>query len=94
MRAILVEQFGVRPAVADVPDPVTADHGVTLRVAATGLCRSDWHGWSEGDRVTVPFVCACGACARIGLDDAPGALAAMSTDSTPGVTVIRPGAGV
>ena len=94
-------------------------------MAATGLCRSDWHGWqghdrdirlphvpghevagtiaavgrdvrgwSEGDRVTVPFVCACGACARIGLDDAPGALAAMSTGSTPGVTVIRPGAGV
>jgi D-arabinose 1-dehydrogenase-like Zn-dependent alcohol dehydrogenase len=62
-------------------------------VAATGLCRSDWHGWqghdrdirlphvpghevagtiaavgrdvrgwSEGDRVTVPFVCACGSC--------------------------------
>ena len=93
MRAILVEQFGVRPAVADVPDPVAADHGVTLRVAATGLCRSDWHGWqghdrdirlphvpgqevagtiaavgrdvrgwSEGDRVTVPFVCACGSC--------------------------------
>lgn len=95
MRAILVEQFGVRPAVAEVPDPAAADHGVTLRVAATGLCRSDWHGWqghdhdirlphvpgheiagtiaavgrevrgwSEGDRVTVPFVCACGACAQ------------------------------
>ena len=93
MRAILVEQFGVSPAVADVPDPVAPDHGVVLRVAATGLCRSDWHGWqghdpdirlphvpgheiagtvvaagrdvhfwSAGDRVTVPFVCACGAC--------------------------------
>ena len=30
----------------------------------------------------------------IGLDDAPDALAAMSTGSTPGVTGIRPGAGV
>jgi alcohol dehydrogenase len=67
---------------------------VVIRVAATGLCRSDWHGWMghdagialphvpghelagtveaigtgvtgsrPGDRVTVPFVCACGRCA-------------------------------
>jgi hypothetical protein len=36
----------------------------------------------------------CGRHVQIGLDDAPGALAAMSTGSTPGVTVIRPGAGV
>lgn len=95
MRAILVEQFGVRPTVADVPDLNAADHGVTLRVQATGLCRSDWHGWqghdagirlpyvpgheiagtiaavgrkvhgwSAGDRVTAPFVLACGTCAQ------------------------------
>ena len=95
MRAVLVEQFGVRPAVAQVPDPVAGDLGVVLRVEATGLCRSDWHawqghdadvrlpyvpgheiagtiaaigrdvrGWAAGDRVTVPFVCACGACAQ------------------------------
>lgn len=95
MRAILVERFGVRPVVAEVPDPAVPDHGAVLRVEATGLCRSDWHGWqghdpdirlpyvpgheiagtiaaagrdvrgwSPGDRVTVPFVCACGACAQ------------------------------
>jgi len=66
---------------------------VVIAVGATGLCRSDWHGWMghdpeialphvpghelagviaavgaevrhwrAGDRVTVPFVCACGSC--------------------------------
>jgi len=95
MRAIVVEQFGVRPDVADVPDPAAADDGVVVRVDATGLCRSDWHGWlghdadirlphvpghevagtiaaagrdvrgwSAGDRVIVPFICACGTCAQ------------------------------
>jgi D-arabinose 1-dehydrogenase-like Zn-dependent alcohol dehydrogenase len=65
-----------------------------IQVHATGVCRSDWHGWMGhdadivlphvpghefagvltqvgegvrdwrvGDRVTVPFVCACGTCA-------------------------------
>ena len=93
MRAVLVKQFGVRPEVAAVPDVPVARHGAVLQVAATGLCRSDWHGWqghdagirlpyvpghemagpiaalgrdvrgwSPGDRVTVPFVCACGSC--------------------------------
>jgi len=71
---------------------VPAD-GAVVRVEATGVCRSDWHGWrghdpdialphvpghelagtieavgadvhawAVGDRVTVPFVLACGAC--------------------------------
>jgi alcohol dehydrogenase len=66
---------------------------VVIRLEATGLCLSDWHGWmghdpdislphvpghelagsivgvggavtrwKEGDRVTLPFVCACGVC--------------------------------
>ena len=77
-----------------VADPAPPPHGVVVRVEATGLCRSDWHGWmghdpdirafphvpghelagvieavgpdvrgwAPGARVTVPFVCACGAC--------------------------------
>jgi threonine dehydrogenase-like Zn-dependent dehydrogenase len=56
---------------------VTADHGVTLRVAATGAVRPA--------RLVTRV---------IGLDDGPEALAAMSAGSTPGVTVIRPAAGV
>lgn len=93
MRAVVVEEFGRVPVVREVPEPVCAPHGVVLRVEATGVCRSDWHGWqghddgitlphvpghelagtvvevgadvrrwAVGDRVTVPFVCACGDC--------------------------------
>lgn len=93
MRAILVEKYGVLPTVQDVPQPVPSEGGVVLKVEATGLCRSDWHGWQGhdsdivlphvpghefagtiaalgpgvtgwqvGDRVTSPFICACGEC--------------------------------
>jgi len=93
MRAVVFDEFGARPEVRDVPDPTPPEGGVVVRVAATGLCRSDWHGWQghdpdirpphvpghefsgvvaavgagvrawrPGDRVTAPFVCACGRC--------------------------------
>lgn len=94
MRAALYEQFQQPLILAQVDDPAPPDDGVVIAVKATGLCRSDWHGWmghdpdirlphvpghefagviaakgknvssrwSVGDRVTVPFVCACGAC--------------------------------
>ena len=94
MRALVFEAFGGPLEVRDVPAPEPSPGGVVLRVEATGVCRSDWHGWqghdpdvrlphvpghelagtveavgadvvrwSAGDRVTVPFVCACGQCA-------------------------------
>ncbi|MFH9893364.1 alcohol dehydrogenase catalytic domain-containing protein [Streptomyces luteogriseus] len=93
MRAVVFERYGEAAEVRDVPDPEPAEHGVVVRVEATGLCRSDWHGWQghdpditlphvpghelagvveavgarvtgwrPGDRVTVPFICACGTC--------------------------------
>jgi alcohol dehydrogenase len=93
MRAAIYEQFRQPLSVQTVDDPVPPDDGVVIAVRATGLCRSDWHGWmghdpdirvphvpghelagviaargklvtrwSIGDRVTVPFVCACGTC--------------------------------
>ena len=49
MRAVLYEGFGQPPAVATVPDPSPPSHGVVVRVEATGLCRSDWHGWMGHD---------------------------------------------
>lgn len=95
MRAVLFTEFGGPIAVHDVPEPAVARDGAIIRVEATGLCRSDWHGWvghdpdialphvpghefagtieavgdavtrwRPGDRVTVPFVCACGECPR------------------------------
>jgi alcohol dehydrogenase len=93
MRAVLFTDFGAMPSVRDVPDPVCPPDGAIIQVEATGLCRSDWHGWrghdpdirvphvpghefagtieevgddvtrwTVGERVTVPFVCACGVC--------------------------------
>ncbi|MEV6994584.1 zinc-dependent alcohol dehydrogenase family protein [Streptomyces sp. NPDC093228] len=93
MRAVVFERYGEPAEVREVADPEPSEHGVVVRVEATGLCRSDWHGWMghdpditlphvpghelagvveevgarvvgrrPGDRVTVPFVCACGGC--------------------------------
>ena len=93
MRAVIYDDFGAPPAVRDLPDPAPPAGGAVIRVGATGLCRSDWHGWRghdpdivpphvpghefagvveavgagvtrwrAGDRVTTPFVCACGRC--------------------------------
>jgi alcohol dehydrogenase len=93
MRAAIYEQFRQPLTVQNLADPVPPDDGVVIAVKATGLCRSDWHGWMGhdldirlphvpghelageiaatgkrvsrwriGDRVTLPFVCACGVC--------------------------------
>ena len=93
MRAVLFESFGGPVDVRGVPDPSPPADGVVVRVEATGLCRSDWHGWMGhdpdiplphvpghelagtilevgsdvrrwrvGERIVVPFICACGVC--------------------------------
>jgi alcohol dehydrogenase len=93
MKAVIYREFAKLPKIENLPDPIPQGHGVVLRVMATGLCRSDWHGWMGhdpdvslpnvpgheiagvveaigkditrwkiGDRVTLPFVCGCGAC--------------------------------
>ncbi len=94
MRALVYDSFAGPLSVREVVDPVAPAGGVVVRVGATGVCRSDWHGWqghdaditafphvpghelagtveslgagvtrwAVGDRVTVPFVNACGAC--------------------------------
>ena len=49
MKAMYYELFGSRPEIRDVPDPTPGDDGVVIKVAATGLCRSDWHGWMGHD---------------------------------------------
>ncbi len=49
MRAVRFDAFGGTPYVADVPEPEPPAGGVVIRVEATGLCRSDWHGWQGHD---------------------------------------------
>ena len=57
MRAVVVQEFGQQPSVRDVPAPDCPPDGVVLRVAATGLCRSDWHGWRGHDPdIALPHV--------------------------------------
>mgnify|MGYP001822809388 FL=1 len=49
MRAVLYERFGARPGLTTLPDPAPPAHGAVIEVRATGLCRSDWHGWMGHD---------------------------------------------
>ena len=49
MKAALYYSFGQPLAIQNVPDPVPDPNGVVIRVKATGICRSDWHGWMGHD---------------------------------------------
>jgi alcohol dehydrogenase len=57
MKAVLYESFGQAPKMATLPDPTPQPDGVVIKVEATGLCRSDWHGWMGHDPdITLPHV--------------------------------------
>jgi alcohol dehydrogenase len=45
VRAALYDAFGGPIRVCEVPEPETGAAGAVIRVAATGVCRSDYHGW-------------------------------------------------
>ena len=95
MKAVVFESFGGKLNIQDINKPMPKSHGVVIRVKATGVCRSDWHGWmghddginlphvpghefagvvesvgsdvkrfKAGDKVTVPFISACGRCSE------------------------------
>lgn len=49
MKALRYEAFGGPIELVDIPDPVPPADGVVLRVDASGLCLSDWHGWMGHD---------------------------------------------
>lgn len=49
MKAMYFEAFGQPPEVRTVPDPTPDADGVVVQVVASGLCRSDWHGWKGHD---------------------------------------------
>src|SRR5438105_11799052 len=57
MKAVVFEKFGEAPTIQTVPDPKPAADGVVIKVEATGLCRSDWHGWmGHDDGIVLPHV--------------------------------------
>lgn len=49
MLAVTYRQFGGELNVERVDDPAPPARGAVIRVGATGLCRSDWHGWKGHD---------------------------------------------
>ncbi|RMG77395.1 MAG: alcohol dehydrogenase [Bacteroidetes bacterium] len=49
MKALVYRTFGQKPVVESVPVPEIAPDGALIRVKATGICRSDWHGWMGHD---------------------------------------------
>ncbi len=57
MKAALYTRFRGPISIANLPDPAPEPDGVVVRVEATGLCRSDWHGWMGHDPdVLLPHV--------------------------------------
>ena len=57
MRAVVYERFGEMPKLMSVADPTPDRDGVVIKVEATGLCRSDWHGWVGHDPdIVLPHV--------------------------------------
>ena len=55
MRALTYAAFGAVPVVTELPDPVAPPGGAVVRVHASGLCRSDWHGWMGHDPDVASF---------------------------------------
>jgi alcohol dehydrogenase len=49
MKAMYYEAFATPPVIRDLPDPVPEPHGVVIKLEASGICRSDWHGWQGHD---------------------------------------------
>ncbi len=57
MKAAVYRSFGGPIAVEEVADPAAPEGGVVLKVEATGICRSDWHGWQGHDPdIALPHV--------------------------------------
>lgn len=49
MKAVSYQSFGGELAFGTLPDPEAKSDAVVIEVKATGLCRSDWHGWMGHD---------------------------------------------
>jgi len=49
VKAAYYEAFQKPLTLENLPDPSPEENGVVIEVKATGLCRSDWHGWMGHD---------------------------------------------
>ena len=57
MKAVYFEQFRGSVEIREVPNPKVSPDSVIVKVEATGLCRSDWHGWMGHDSdIVLPHV--------------------------------------
>ncbi len=57
MKAALYSEFASPFGIERIDDPAPPADGVVLRVTATGVCRSDWHGWMGHDAdISLPNV--------------------------------------
>jgi len=57
VRAAIYEEFKTPLTIQNVSDPTPDEQGVVIKVRATGLCLSDWHGWMGHDPdVSLPHV--------------------------------------
>jgi alcohol dehydrogenase len=57
MKAMFYDTFGKIPTIETLPDPEPGEDGVVIEVGASGICRSDWHGWMGHDAdIRLPHV--------------------------------------
>lgn len=72
MKAAIYRSFEDPILIESLPDPEPEADGVVIRVQATGLCRSDWHGWMGHDPdIELPHVPGhelAGVVAAVGTD--------------------------
>jgi alcohol dehydrogenase len=79
MRALVMHAFREPLRLEEVPEPRLPPDGALVEVRATGLCRSDWHGWMGHD-------------ASIALPHVPGhEFAGVVAAVGPEVRAVRPG---
>ncbi|WP_297797932.1 zinc-dependent alcohol dehydrogenase family protein [uncultured Eudoraea sp.] len=57
MKAAIYQKFQGSISIENTPDPVPSELGVVIKVEASGLCLSDWHGWMGHDTdISLPHV--------------------------------------
>jgi alcohol dehydrogenase len=57
VKAAYYEAFQKPLTLENLPDPSPEEDGVVIEVKASGLCRSDWHGWMGHDPdINLPHV--------------------------------------